>query len=976
MNFRTARWLGCLAGLALAAGSAQAQVRPATPAARFFSLDAWCEREADRLRAQLHPPEPLRLEGLGRDWLVGAVAIQSQEAAEVTVDLEGPAPLRAAANLKGVGEMRGPVRDGQVAWWLDALFSAPPAASVSALKDPTACIRNWPVIREFPRLHLQPQQPVMLWLTVKTHGLPPGLWEGRIAAVDAAGGRIQMPFRVRVGPVDLPEDNPIVGFAWTPPMGNQDMLRTIHEYGINASGGYGDWELCRELGYRYFKFRFPGSPSGPPEEVTDDWIKEKLRPIREKVAELRLQAAEWGLEIFDEPTDTTAAAYVAWMKRLRQVWPAVQFWANPAYVPPQHPSTPKGLVEPMKPFVTTWCPYFESLSPGFLKALKETGQPVWYYWITRIYDRPATGGRRTPWLAWKLDLDGWAFFALSDTSGAGDPWQDNLYAHSYPENTVTLWMEGLRQGVQDYKRLWLLRKQGRSREQLAPLVDRMLPSGRHAPWQATDAKTCTEVRAELDRMLLQKDRDLGRTLDHTPIKPLAMPAQGPLRVHPTNPRYFTDGTKLADGSLKAVFLTGSHTWNNLVDMGRDDPPERFDYQAYLGFLEQHGHNFIRLWAWDSTTLDTRGYGRQGKDFVHHAAPQPWARTGPGVALDGKPKFDLTRFNPEYFERLRARVRAAGERGIYVSVMLFEGWGMMHGSRGPKPAPEGWPWRAHPFHRDNNINGDADGDDRTGEVHTRTFSAVNAIQADYIRKVVDTLNDLDNVLYEVINEGGQKDWDWWVIQTVREHERKKPKQHPLGLTGHGAERLKDMLASEADWVSPGRLDGYAEDPPAWTGKKVSLLDTDHIWGMGGNADWVWKAFTRGHNPLFMDQYQGAVFDAADRHAQWDELRRALGHTRRLAGRVNLATMTPHDEMASTKYCLANPGVAYIVYLPQGGAVTVDLAAVSGTLAVEWVSPVAGGVTPAGTIDGGAKRSFKPPFEGDAVLHLNGRTHNSK
>lgn len=43
--------------------------------------------------------------------------------------------------------------------------------------------------------------------------------------------------------------------------------------------------------------------------------------------------------------------------------------------------------------------------------------------------------------------------------------------------------------------------------------------------------------------------------------------RSPVRRHPTNPRYFTDGTKLADGSLTAVDLTGSHTWNNLVDLG-------------------------------------------------------------------------------------------------------------------------------------------------------------------------------------------------------------------------------------------------------------------------------------------------------------------------------------------------------------------------------------------------------------------------
>src|SRR5262245_14572392 len=39
----------------------------------------------------------------------------------------------------------------------------------------------------------------------------------------------------------------------------------------------------------------------------------------------------------------------------------------------------------------------------------------------------------------------------------------------------------------------------------------------------------------------------------------AAPATGPLRVSTVNPRYFTDG------SGKAIFLTGSHTWGNLQD---------------------------------------------------------------------------------------------------------------------------------------------------------------------------------------------------------------------------------------------------------------------------------------------------------------------------------------------------------------------------------------------------------------------------
>jgi hypothetical protein len=61
----------------------------------------------------------------------------------------------------------------------------------------------------------------------------------------------------------------------------------------------------------------------------------------------------------------------------------------------------------------------------------------------------------------------------------------------------------------------------------------------------------------------------------------ATPATGPLTPCKENPRYFADPTG------KAVYLTGSHTWNNLQDMGPTDPPAAFDFTGYLDFLERH-----------------------------------------------------------------------------------------------------------------------------------------------------------------------------------------------------------------------------------------------------------------------------------------------------------------------------------------------------------------------------------------------------
>ncbi len=101
------------------------------------------------------------------------------------------------------------------------------------------------------------------------------------------------------------------------------------------------------------------------------------------------------------------------------------------------------------------------------------------------------------------------------------------------------------------------------------------------------------------------------------------------------------------------------------------------------------------------------------------------------------------------------------------------------------------------------------------------------------------------------------------------------------------------------------------------------------------------------------------------------RKAMGHTLTYARKMNLAKMTPKNGLASTGYCLANPsatGAEYLVYLPSGGSVTMNLSSSTGSLKVEWFNPGTGSTVTAGSVTGGSSKSFTAPFSGDAVLYL--------
>jgi hypothetical protein len=454
---------------------------------------------------------------------------------------------------------------------------------------------------------------------------------------------------------------------------------------------------------------------------------------------------------------------------------------------------------------------------------------------------------------------------------------------------------------------------------------------------------------------------------------------GPLSVS-ANPAYFQD----ANG--RALILAGSHTWNNLQDWGSAGAPQALDFGAYTNFLVQHGHNFTLLWRVELPkfcglpTTDT-----SAPDITTSA--QPWPRTGPGTASDGGLKFDLSQFDPSYFDRLRSRVTQLNNAGIWVGVYLFTGeWLNVYRCAGD----------GYPLTGGNNVNSIDDGGG-SGSMTMTSRNAITAIQDAMADKTVDTLNDLPNVLW-IVSEEAAASTLWWqghMIAHVRAYEAQKPRHHPIGLAAVTGAQDSTIYDSDADWVAP-----FAKLSPSTTcGKgtpkcKVNVNDSDHSYfGMWNdtpqqNRQYAWENFARGNQVMFMDPYlvyyprqsrnlctspTDAICAGPD--ARWNNFRDNLGYILAYSRRLNLNAAQPSTSLCSTTYCLGQTpavGAEMLVYAPSGGSFTVDLSRSSGrTMNYEWFDPASGKVVSKGSVPGGSsKQSFSTPASvaGDSVFYV--------
>ena len=208
------------------------------------------------------------------------------------------------------------------------------------------------------------------------------------------------------------------------------------------------------------------------------------------------------------------------------------------------------------------------------------------------------------------------------------------------------------------------------------------------------------------------------------------PHQQPIQLHPQNPHYF-----LFQGKAVALITSGEH-YGAVINAD-------FNYHRYLETLAAGGMNYTRLFGGAYVEVPGKSFGIQRNDLAPARGRfvAPWVRgettRSETPEYTGGDKFDLDKWNPEYFTRLHDYLAEAAKRGIVVEITLFSSqYGDMQ-------------WDVCPFNRTNNL-------DQTDAIDWKKLNTLEngnilSYQERYTRKLVREANAYPNVIFEIANE---------------------------------------------------------------------------------------------------------------------------------------------------------------------------------------------------------------------------------
>lgn len=197
-------------------------------------------------------------------------------------------------------------------------------------------------------------------------------------------------------------------------------------------------------------------------------------------------------------------------------------------------------------------------------------------------------------------------------------------------------------------------------------------------------------------------------------------AAEPIRLHPENPHYFYFRGK------PTVLVTSADHYGSAIN-------RPYNYRKSLDTLAAAGLNHARLFVGPYREPE-------GTFGIQHnmLAPAEQDYVAPWVRHAASGKYDLSKFNPEYFERIADYVHYAGTLGIVVEVTLFTAY------------YNDQIWRLSPLHPDNSLQSYGKGL-RSDEVLALKDAALQNVIRSLTIEVVRRLREADNVYFEICNE---------------------------------------------------------------------------------------------------------------------------------------------------------------------------------------------------------------------------------
>jgi hypothetical protein len=219
--------------------------------------------------------------------------------------------------------------------------------------------------------------------------------------------------------------------------------------------------------------------------------------------------------------------------------------------------------------------------------------------------------------------------------------------------------------------------------------------------------------------------------------------------------------------------------------------------GYPVFEHHHG-----LWYDRRRNLHTKDCKKTDK-VVSPFFEMPWARSGEGIACDGLSRYDLTRFNPWYFQRLSEFAGLSDRKGT----ILVHNYYQQHNLLEHQTHYIDFPWRPNNTIQD---TGMPDYHPAANKFYDVSHATRRELHSLYIERVLDEIGDYENVIHFTAAEytGSLAFVRFW-MDTIIAWEDKNNKDVKIGIA-----------------APKNVLDGILQDPQRV--KHVDAIDLRYFW----------------------------------------------------------------------------------------------------------------------------------------------------